>query len=91
MGFDRKNCGVMENLQGFETWFFGSLISLTLLIIGYFLKRNFEKLEATQKEHEDSINDHETRIRLQEAGNNSIGETLKRTNELLAKLRDYNQ
>lgn len=81
----------MDTLQGFETWFFGSLISVILLTIGYFLKRNFERLEEKVDRHDISIADHETRIAVREAESNQIGRTLERTNELLLKLQLLNK
>jgi hypothetical protein len=74
----------MENLQGFETWFFGSLISILLVIIGFFLKRNVDKLESMVQKHDDVLNDHETRIQMNEYKG---GEGIRLSQEILAKIR----
>lgn len=74
----------MENLQGFETWFFGSLISVLLIIIGFFLKRNIDTLETMVKKHDDMINDHETRLQV---GEYKSGENIRLSNEILNKIR----
>lgn len=41
----------MDNLQGFETWFFGSLISLLIIVLGFFLKSWAANMETIVKEH----------------------------------------
>lgn len=74
----------MENLAGFETWFFGSLISILLIVIGFFLKKNIDTLEMMVKKHEEVINDHETRIQMNEYKG---GETVRLSHEILAKIR----
>lgn len=56
----------MDSIQGFETWFFGGLITLLLSSIFYFLKRNFEQIQEEIKELKTGHNDHETRIQLTE-------------------------
>lgn len=73
----------METLQGFETWFFPTLISLLLIIIGVLLTRTFNKMESMMEKHDDQLQDHETRLQIQEVA----GETLKTANAILAKVR----
>ena len=77
-------------LQDFETWFFGGLISSLLLIIGFFLKRNLDKLEERLEKHDNQINDHETRLQVHENSQSIISKTLERTNDLLIKLEYLN-
>jgi hypothetical protein len=74
----------MENLQGFETWFFGSLITALLIIIGYFLKKNLEEIQHEIKELKEKHHNHETRIQVNEYRHS---ETIKLSNEILAKVR----
>jgi hypothetical protein len=74
----------MENLQGFETWFFGSLITALLIIIGYFLKKNLEEMQNEIKELKDGQQNHETRLQVNEYRHS---ETLKLSNEILSKVK----
>ncbi len=48
---------MIESLQGFETWFFGGLISLMLAIIVFFLRNGWTELREIIQRHEASIND----------------------------------
>jgi uncharacterized protein YoxC len=77
----------METFAGFETWFFGSLISILLIVIGFFLKRNLEKLENKVDGHEAKLNEHETKIQVLKSTETGINRTLERTNELLNRLQ----
>lgn len=74
----------METLQGFETWFFGGLITILLAVIGFFLKRNLDKLEAMVQKHETQLNDHETRLQISEYKD---GESIRLSNEILLKIK----
>ncbi len=46
---------MLENLQGFETWFFGGLISLMLAIIVFFLRNGWTELREIIQRHEEDI------------------------------------
>lgn len=40
----------MENLHGFETWFFGGLISLMLFVISFFAKSAWDDLKKIMED-----------------------------------------
>lgn len=80
----------METLQGFETWFFGGLITILLSLLVYFVKKYLDRMETRLEEHDQQLNDHETRLQLREFEGTQTSRILEKTNELLGKLQFLN-
>ena len=65
-------------------WFFGSIITVLLLIIGFFLQRNLAKMDDMLQRHDEQLNRHASDI---EVLKYSQGDNVRIGNEILEKLR----
>ncbi len=66
------------------SWLFGSIITILLLVLGFMLKRNLERIEQIIAKHEDYINKHDTSI---EVLKYSHSDSVRLANQILDKLK----
>lgn len=77
---------MIDDLKGFETWFFGGLISILLGLLMYFAKNAWDELRGLVKKQGEDITDLKQLTAIHDHRLEDVDESIKRGNDAYERL-----